>query len=446
MEDWIAIGITAVFVLVMGVVYFGVTSQRRRSNLIPTVITTIGILGTFVGITYGLLRFDVTNIQTSIPKLLEGLKIAFLTSIAGLVIAVFIRLYNFYMAGKEQTSTEGATIDTLAELLEQQNKTIENQNEPLIKSLKSIEHSLVGEGDSTLITQLQKTRTTLGDKLDLHKELIENKSSEIIKELREFAKKVAEDNSQALISALEGVIRDFNAKINEQFGENFKHLNESVGRLLEWQEQYRIHMNELVDRFRKAGESFNNIDKNLREITGQLNTVLELVDELDSFMKLADNHLKSMNDSIEAHAEMAEKAKSVFPEIESRIKALTEGFGRSVEEAIESNQSAVNKLQDALKEQSTFLTEYSDQMGQTAQKVVSELDTQIVELIKKNNNHINNQFSQFSQNMDRELNKSISSLGSQLLSLSNKFVKDYTPLTDRLRRLMEIAGDGTKSN
>jgi hypothetical protein len=34
------------------------------------------------------------------------------------------------------------------------------------------------------------------------------------------------------------VVKDFNARINEQFGENFKQLNEGVAKLLVWQEQH----------------------------------------------------------------------------------------------------------------------------------------------------------------------------------------------------------------
>ena len=43
---------------------------------------------------------------------------------------------------------------------------------------------------------------------------------------------MADGNSKALISALQDVIRDFNVKISEQFGDNFKQLNVAVGRLL----------------------------------------------------------------------------------------------------------------------------------------------------------------------------------------------------------------------
>jgi len=34
------------------------------------------------------------------------------------------------------------------------------------------------------------------------------------------------------------VVQDFNARINEQFGENFKHLKEGVAKLRVWQEQH----------------------------------------------------------------------------------------------------------------------------------------------------------------------------------------------------------------
>ena len=48
--------------------------------------------------------------------------------------------------------------------------------------------------------------------------------------------------SQALVEALRDVIKDFNAKITEQFGDNFKALNEGIGKLLIWQERYRFHV------------------------------------------------------------------------------------------------------------------------------------------------------------------------------------------------------------
>ncbi|EIM72586.1 hypothetical protein A3SI_19601 [Nitritalea halalkaliphila LW7] len=41
-------------------------------DAIPSVFTTLGVLGTFLGIYIGLRSFDVEDINTSIPILLDG--------------------------------------------------------------------------------------------------------------------------------------------------------------------------------------------------------------------------------------------------------------------------------------------------------------------------------------------------------------------------------------
>jgi hypothetical protein len=55
------------------------------------------------------------------------------------------------------------------------------------------------------LTQIQKLRTTFSDKHD-----------ELKKSFDEFAKEMAENNIKALIEAIQKVMEDFNAKINDQ--------------------------------------------------------------------------------------------------------------------------------------------------------------------------------------------------------------------------------------
>lgn len=57
-----------------------------------SILTSLGILGTFVGIFQGLIGFNVEDISGSVPKLLEGLRFAFLLSIFGLFLAVFLHV------------------------------------------------------------------------------------------------------------------------------------------------------------------------------------------------------------------------------------------------------------------------------------------------------------------------------------------------------------------
>lgn len=59
--------------------------HRRIVEYFPTAVSTLGVLGTFFGITMGLVAFDSGNLDQSIPGLLDGLKTAFFTSLAGMI-------------------------------------------------------------------------------------------------------------------------------------------------------------------------------------------------------------------------------------------------------------------------------------------------------------------------------------------------------------------------
>ena len=70
--------------------------NKSRSKSLPALFTIIGVLGTFVGITLGLADFDVSpnKIEDSVSIPFEGLKFAFVTSIIGILSAIFLRIYN----------------------------------------------------------------------------------------------------------------------------------------------------------------------------------------------------------------------------------------------------------------------------------------------------------------------------------------------------------------
>lgn len=58
--------------------------KRKWMEQLPSVVSTLGVLGTFLGITRGLVSFDPAHLDESIPVLLSGLKTAFFTSLLGM--------------------------------------------------------------------------------------------------------------------------------------------------------------------------------------------------------------------------------------------------------------------------------------------------------------------------------------------------------------------------
>lgn len=57
-----------------------------------SIIISLGVLGTFLGIFIGLYNFDTFNIVESVPELLSGLKLAFTTSILGMFFSIILTM------------------------------------------------------------------------------------------------------------------------------------------------------------------------------------------------------------------------------------------------------------------------------------------------------------------------------------------------------------------
>ena len=74
-------------------------------------LTTTGILFTFVGITMGLYGFKLDDINNSIPKLLEGMNTAFFSSVLGVGSAIVFK----FIQSAQKTTRSGASADSNSE-------------------------------------------------------------------------------------------------------------------------------------------------------------------------------------------------------------------------------------------------------------------------------------------------------------------------------------------
>jgi hypothetical protein len=198
---------------------FGIRSRREwlsaTASAAPSVLTSVGIFFTFLGIFIALSNFDVKNINSAVPLLLGGLKLAFFSSVVGVGLSVVFRAIQAGLAS-EVAPTEVTAGHLLEELKNLNGNTI------------SVKEALTGEGDASVATQLSKLRN----------------------DFRDFADKMREESTSAIIEALEQVVRDFNKNLTEQFGDNFKRLNEAVEKLLEWQQEYKSQVEVLTENSR----------------------------------------------------------------------------------------------------------------------------------------------------------------------------------------------------
>ena len=375
-------------------------------NTIANTVVSLGILGTFLGIFLGLINFDVTNISASVPQLLTGLKTAFLTSIAGLISSLILKSYpQVYgiQIPKSDSKKDEANIETMINLLSR------------------IEKSIAGEGETTLVTQVQKLRTSNADRLD-----------KLDKSFNDFAEKMVADSTQSLIEALTQVMRDFNTQINEQFGDNFKQLNDAVGKMLDWQIEYAGRVKSMTDQFQKTLDGIVECERVLTSLSNKAAVYQDTSTKLQEL-------LNNLNTNLVAINEMSQNAKSAFPTIQKQIQELTEHFSSAVQSAVRENNRMFETQKTAIDYQINAMTTSYQQLGNQQQKLITELNSRIEKLMKDNADRITDQLKNLDDELADELNKALTSLGSQLTSLSNKFVQDYTPLTMELQKLVQMA-------
>lgn len=124
---------------------------------------TSGILLTFYGIWIGLLDFNVTNIEDSIPSLLEGLKTAFSSSIVGLTTSMVINLFFVKQDNEEDFTNIADSLNSLeVSLREFSMNSAELQSQALLGTLKK----LLEELEMGVNTETKETMIKFRDSVD----------------------------------------------------------------------------------------------------------------------------------------------------------------------------------------------------------------------------------------------------------------------------------------
>lgn len=399
---WVFVAI----VLLLSLYFHFRVYSEKTANSAPAILTSIGIFGTFFGIALGLAGFDTLDIEASVPNLIEGLKTAFWSSIFGLFGALSIKLrqvLEYIKSIDTKNKVKTASISDLAALLLD------------IKDM--IKDSGLLHLDASLEKSNQSLLAGIGD---------------LKQGVSTYQKEMAEANSKALINALETLLKDFNNQINVQYGENFLKLNEAVEQMIIWQNNYRLELQKLLDEQVANGDLLNEATKAYAEMVKHTQAFDKVAATLGGVLSGLDKQSQALGDYLQTLADLINNAGGGLPQLENRVMTLTEGLARSVElhqtQMQEFLTGGANKITASLELLESALGENFKQ----------NLDKQ-QEITIATLNRTEQQLVRMDTAMEQELTKALNSFGVQLASLSEKFVADYAPLTDKLAKIVQIA-------
>jgi ABC-type transporter Mla subunit MlaD len=293
---------------------FHIRWSRRTTALGPTILTTLGIFFCFAGIAWGLLDFDPNNVRNSVPHLLGGIRTAFWSSVVGIfwALTLKIRVALFGEATvRASGAQEGSTVDDLARLLVQ------------------LDRSIAGDDNRSLLSQAKLLRSDNSDRIDRLTEAFDR-----------YAENIAETNSKALVNALSEVVRDFNAKINEQFGDNFRQLNSGVERLVSWQVQYENHLEALIKQETATRENMTEAALRFTDIVNTASEFSAVARSLQNIVRAANNQSEQLARALMLLSGLIAEVTEGLPIIEQRIGQL---IARS-EQGIRPNQETLGAV------------------------------------------------------------------------------------------------------
>ncbi|VEA71557.1 Uncharacterised protein [Serratia rubidaea] len=316
--------VTNIFIWAVIIIFFSAWWCDKRNihskfrEYAPTLMGALGILGTFTGIIIGLLNFNTESIDTSIPVLLGGLKTAFITSIIGMFFAIlFNGLDAFFFANKrnslEKNNPESVTPEHIHKELKEQN----NHFEKLISSM-------IGNEEGSLIAQIKLLRNETNDNSRSQLAYHADFSNKLWEQLQQFADLMAKGATEQIIEALKQVIIDFNNNLTEQFGENFKALDASVKKLVDWQENYKTQVELMGEQYKQSVESLVETRTAVAGIWEECKEIPLAMSELRGVLQVNQHQISELSRHLETFSAIRDKATDVLPEIQTKMTEVGE--------------------------------------------------------------------------------------------------------------------------
>lgn len=379
--------------LVLIAYFHGPSFSQQTVRSAPSILTSFGIFGTFLGIAFGLMQFDSADIEASVPLMIDGLGVAVWSSVTGILGALSIRLRA---------------------------------------ALQSIHGSASSNTAQATVSDLNNAIIALNENLDLLRQESRADAASLLESNQRYRQDMVSANSEALTLAIESVMRDFNGRIEVQYGENFQKFNESLGQLLQWQQSYTGQLDKMLQAqqssiqvIQQAGDSYEQMLEHSRDFNRVAASLGELLSGLEQQTRNLEGYLSGLSG-------LVGQASEGLPALAEYVSELTVKLTASIEE---NNASVTQLLSQAARDISATVSEVNVSLAASVNAAHGGLAEHVQAMAEKTDA----QARRLDEAMEKELTQALQTFGYQLTALSEKFVNDYMPLTDRLRSILQIA-------
>ena len=359
---------------------------------------------------------------------------------------------NFFKASESQSRELITAFKEFATYMAEENSKA--FIEALNKTIKDFNNNLI-ESFGSNFKQLNEAVIKLVDWQEHYKETIESTTENqkvifdsftgIEKELNTFSSETKNINSVVTeLSTLTKESMEQHIKLNETlsvFSELNNHAKELIPNLVEINntidndiKTFTSYSNELIDNLNNFTSNLQNnfsqyIDDINRGVKGSTDSIIGIMEE--SLKKIEDNFDKSLENT---DLKLKETSENIFTGIEKFNSDFSNNMKNQLDTFITNNENysaGINRLVKSTLEGIDESEKYNSKMIDGNLKQIEKLNNELSAHLK---GHVEN----IEKGLEEALKTSLNSLGEVMAKISDRFAKDYGPLADKLREIMEI--------
>ena len=425
--------VTIIFgILVAYILYFFLKEkQYSKESVLGNIASTIGVLGTFVGISIGLWKFNPNDITSSVPLLLSGMKIAFATSIIGMAASIFMK----YIA-------------------------LKNEDEENIDDIMELFNTMIAESrnvNNTLIENQKQTENVLNKVSEIWASHQENLTVELKSEILNL--------NNNTISKQEELIGEF-----KKLGECFTLLNSGVNNLLTWQENYKETIENTTKELETVIQTIHNADESIESISKNSSLIKENNENLSEVLKEINKTQNVIIDSNKSIIEISNTAKESIPQInehftniDNRTKESTAYLQTLISENLNNIKSYLEKITEDVLSKTTqsiyennrqFKYEISEHISQckmliySLKDLIPDINEHLLSTQKRFNKtliHFNEEVQNSLRENTYEINKQVQLLKETTANINNTLDDTISESTKRLENITVATSNQIKT-
>ena len=336
----------------------------------PSILTSLGILGTFVGLSIAVLKFDTSSsesIRDSIETLLAGMGTAFFTSVAGMFFSV---LYLWF-----ERSRYNHLCNSIDALCGRINKQYHRPSGALLDA-----------GLEKISGKIDGLQFTFGDNLD---KIFDEKVTPVMSEISRKLENPAQTVVDGLINEFKKLSDGFADRLTEKVNNKMNDLLEQFILATDEMKTIPAAINTATDNLLKSGESTietqkaytketkERFDKYTEDLT---NAVKGQLGEIQKQFASASGALKGIPEEITHSVEAQKSVTENFAQQIARLSTIEEIYSAAIEKITTANKdladakSNINALTSRIGEASKSIESASSGMVESNKKMLSDFE------------------------------------------------------------------------